>query len=369
MKHLKTLDSFRTFAVLSVIIGHWVHLPDSYIYNKIPLGAIGVTMFFVLSGFLITTILLGGRERISMEKASVAHVMKTFYIRRTLRIFPVYYLFILLLVYFFPKVFYDYPGSLYWCIFYVSNIYSYLHQHFVGYVGHLWSLAVEEQFYLLWPMVILFTPKRRLVAVIMAFITGAVAIKLGYEILLPRESASGMYLVLTPTCFDAFGIGGLLALFKFEQVYYAAFCKWIKWLALIAIPLFVLACSNGVISNVFLRLSISFPSAALIIILMEEKSGLVNGLFSNRVLTYLGKISYGLYLWHMPIPAIYPVMSGFIAKKGLLIPFTHYSILPFAGGNKQVFIYAIVLVAIASISWFFFEKPINDLKQKFDYKK
>jgi peptidoglycan/LPS O-acetylase OafA/YrhL len=369
MRHIKTLDSFRTFAVLVVIIGHWVHLPNIDVYNKIPLGAIGVTMFFVLSGFLITTILLGGRERVLQKKAGISHVLKTFYIRRTLRIFPVYYLFILLLFCFFPKVFNDFPGSLYWCIFYISNIYSYIHQHFIGYVGHLWSLAVEEQFYLLWPAVILFTPSKKLMGVMIAFIIGTVAIKLTHEVFVPEESLTGMYLVLTPTCFDAFGIGGILALFKYEHIHYAVFCKWMKRLTIVAIPLFILACTNSFISNVFLRLSLSIPSAALIIILMDGKPGFITRVFSNRVLTYLGKISYGLYLWHMPIPAVYPVLSSYLAKNGLLIPFTKYCILPFVGGNKQALIYFMVLVIISSISWFFFEKPINDFKENFDYKR
>lgn len=369
MKYVKGLDSFRTFAVLTVIIGHWVTFPANSFITRVPLGAVGVTMFFVLSGFLITSILLNSRETVIEQKAGISAVLKTFYIRRTLRIFPVYYLFILLLACFFPRVFYEYPGSLYWCVFYISNIYTYIHSHFIGYVAHIWSLAVEEQFYLLWPVVILFTPKKNLFAAITAFIVGAVMIKLGHEILRPDESVNGLYLVLTPTCFDAFGIGGLLALFKFEQVYYAEFRKWIKRLTLIALPLFVLACTNNVISNIILRLSISIPSAYLIITLLDGKPGIVNSLFSNRVLIYLGKISYGLYLWHLPIPYAYPVLSNFLVKNGLLIPFTKYSLLPFVGGLKQVGIYFVLLVAISSASWFLFEKPINDLKEKFAYKK
>ena len=368
MKYVKELDSFRTFAVLTVIIGHWVTFPAGSFITYIPLGAVGVTMFFVLSGFLITTILLSAREKIFEGKTSIGKALKTFYIRRTLRIFPVYYLFLLLLICFFPRVFHLYPGSVYWCIFYISNIYTYLHQHFIGYIAHIWSLAVEEQFYLIWPAVILFTPKKNLFAVISVFIVGAVMIKLGYEVLKPEESATGLYLVLTPTCFDAFGIGGLLALFKFEGIYYTTFGKWMKRLTLLALPLFVLSCANGIISNVILRLSISIPSAWLIFVLLEGNSGVVTSLFSNRALVYLGKISYGLYLWLLPIPYIYPILSAFLAKNGLLIPFTKYSLLPFVGGSKQACIYFVFLVTIASASWFLFEKPINDLKERFNYK-
>ena len=81
MKYVRSLDSFRTFAVLTVIVGHWVPFSTNSIITYVPLGAIGVTMFFVLSGFLITTILLGGREIILEKKVRISRVLTTFYIR------------------------------------------------------------------------------------------------------------------------------------------------------------------------------------------------------------------------------------------------------------------------------------------------
>jgi len=360
MKHIKTLDGFRAFAVLLVIVAHWLSL---YAF----VGAAGVTMFYVLSGFLITTILLDSREKIFEKKSTIGHVLKTFYVRRTLRIFPVYYLFILLLFFFYPIVFRYYHNVIYWCIFYASNIYVYCHQQFIGILNHTWSLAVEEQFYLLWPWVIIFTRRKSLPLVMYCFLAGAVFIRIGFELLQPQLSTVGMYVLLTPTCFDAFAIGGLMALYRFEKTYFVEFGKWIKRLALVSLPLFALTFFNHSISNVLLRLTLAVPSAALIYILLDVPPGIMESLFSNPVFTYLGKISYGLYLWHNPFPTVYPVLSAFLYKKGLVIPFTNYCILPFVGGGKQNIIYFIVLVIVSTASWFLFEKPINNLKSKFTY--
>src|SRR5258706_16450661 len=98
MRYIKQLDSVRAIAVLLVIISHWI--PPYYLINKIPNGGLGVDTFFVLSGFLITWILLSNRQKAEQEDILKRSVIKNFYIRRTLRIFPIYYLVLILLLIF-----------------------------------------------------------------------------------------------------------------------------------------------------------------------------------------------------------------------------------------------------------------------------
>ncbi|MBK8553825.1 MAG: acyltransferase [Ignavibacteria bacterium] len=150
VSYMPQLDSLRTFAVFSVLIGHW--FAEFEKFSNFPFGMFGVTLFFVLSGFLITQILISGRidtEEIFKKKI---HSIKQFYIRRTLRIFPIYYITIFICLLFNVQ---DIRDKFFWFLFYASNIYFYNINDWAGSLSHLWTLAVEEQFYLLWPFIIL----------------------------------------------------------------------------------------------------------------------------------------------------------------------------------------------------------------------
>ena len=156
------LDTLRAVAVLMVIVAHW--MGEYRTVHALPLGMVGVTLFFVLSGFLITQILL--REREAGDSGDEKkRALGRFYIRRTLRIFPVYYLFLLLL---YLSGVPEFREDALWYVFYSVNILAYDHQSWVGPATHLWTLAVEEQFYLVWPLLILFTPRQHLWKVIAA---------------------------------------------------------------------------------------------------------------------------------------------------------------------------------------------------------
>ncbi len=366
MKYVKSIDGFRALAVLLVIISHYSK--QHWGISKLLVGRTGVTMFFTLSGFLITGILLRCRESVFYQKIKVGNALKVFYARRTVRIFPAYYLLLLLILLFYPAYYAQYPGSFYWCLAYASNIYIYITHTFIGDLGHTWSLAVEEQFYLFWPLIILFTPQKYLLKVICIFIAAAIFVRLGFAIFQPSNNSLEYYGILTVTCFDAFGIGALLALYKYEQTDFNAFGKWANRLAIVAFPLFVwsLVSANPIIVALS-PLFVSVLSGALIFTLVSNKSHVITGIFSHPIPAYIGKISYGLYLWHLPIPMIYQDISNFLYAHGWLIPFTKYSLLPFAGGASQSFIYFAATILVASLSWFLYEKPINELKKKFDY--
>ena len=144
--YIPQLDTIRAIAVLLVIIHHW--LPQDSVLNIVPNGPLGVNIFFVLSGFLITGILLREKDKAEVLKQKKKTIFRNFYIRRSLRIFPIYYLFLFVLwVIHDPSVQSD--GTYFYT--YTSNYLFYSQEFFPARTAHLWSLGVEEQFYLLWP--------------------------------------------------------------------------------------------------------------------------------------------------------------------------------------------------------------------------
>jgi len=119
--------------------------------------------------------------------------------------------------------------------------------------------------------------------------------------------------------------------------------------------------------QVMYRLPVSVMSLWLLIVLLDKNKGVPSRVFSNGALVYLGKISYGIYLFHNFVPEIYSRLSNYFMENGWKIPFTKYSILPYVGGPKQLVLYFAFLITVATVSWFCFEKPINNLKRYFDY--
>lgn len=168
MKYIKELDSFRAIAVLFVIIGHGAGV-NNYL-SKVFNADFGVNLFFVLSGFLITWILLVNREEAKSAGLSVASIFKMFYIRRTLRIFPLYYLCVVIF-FLLSSILTDNNRFIFpWLFTYSANWYFIIHQTWVGHISHVWSLAVEEQFYLIWPTVMLLVSRKLLPLAIFIFI-------------------------------------------------------------------------------------------------------------------------------------------------------------------------------------------------------
>src|ERR1700754_2151344 len=154
MRYIKELDSIRAIAVLLVIISHWI--PPNIPINILPNGPIGVNIFFVLSGFLITWILLENRKKTEELENTRGTVLKNFYIRRILRIFPIYYLVVFVLYIFSESSGTEIRSALPYYLTYTSNFHFFYIDKWDGILSHLWSLAVEEQFYLLWPSIMLF---------------------------------------------------------------------------------------------------------------------------------------------------------------------------------------------------------------------
>ena len=164
--YYKQLDGLRAFAVIAVIISHW--FPHTHFLNSyLPLGILGVCLFFVLSGFLITGILIKSKESLESGK-TIGTVALNFFTRRSLRLFPAFYLTILIVILF------DYnpneQGPFYWHIAYLSNVVVYLKNAWIGRLSHFWTLAVEEQFYFIWFWIVILVHKKYLKAAIFSFL-------------------------------------------------------------------------------------------------------------------------------------------------------------------------------------------------------
>ena len=206
------LDTLRFFAILGVMVSHnWV--PDSppWIFAGVDWGSLGVRLFFVLSGFLITGILIRGRELGERHPERRFVFMRQFYVRRFLRIFPIYYLVVM------AAVVVDFEASRQiwpWLFTYTSNIYSWHTLSWPGHLGHLWTLAVEEQFYLFWPVLMLFLPRRWLLPLLVGLVCLAPIYRLYASFRYSDDVASGAFTsgALTVSVFDSLGLGALLAI-------------------------------------------------------------------------------------------------------------------------------------------------------------
>jgi peptidoglycan/LPS O-acetylase OafA/YrhL len=336
------LDALRAFAVASVAYSHWV--PEQYHFG-LPLGTVGVQLFFILSGFLITKILFSCRHH-----GDPIFALRAFYMRRLLRIFPLFYAVIAVaLVLGIPPV----RETLFWHLGYLSNIYFFLNQSWDGAVSHFWSLAVEEQFYLFWPAVVLFLPATCLRAAVFVLI----AIGLFSRFVLPSLFPAIGYLYVLPNSnFDALGLGALLA-FMFVRGSGATLVRVLFW----AIPVYFILLMAGMLRfsfpwlgelrHLFMILSFSW-------LIAKASVGFQGG--AKRILEmpgllYLGKISYGLYVLHN----FASVPVSFLASR-LGIEAINQGILNFLA-------LTFFTVAGASASWHLFEHPIVRLKQYFPY--
>ena len=298
--YFKQLDALRAFAVILVIISHWFssdHFLNRYSSN----GSLGVTLFFVLSGFLITSILLRSKDLIA-KGLPMPQAFKVFYIRRILRISPVYYFLIFILLIFAPTLIKD---SFFWHLSYFTNIFFWLKGIFSGPLSHFWSLAVEEQFYLVCPAFIFFIPKRFLIK---SFLFGiCIGISFRYFMVFPGND---MGRILMPGSIDSFCIG---ALFAYGRLNDSALIN--KYLTKIPFSLTIAFLFVFFVHTIFFNSLPANIRSALYFFLISLSFGVIidkaagnsdnilfNSILNNRLLIYIGKISYGLYLYLNFIP-------------------------------------------------------------------
>lgn len=347
------LDGVRAIAIILVIVYHWII--DENLRRTLPAGPIGVTIFFVLSGFLITRILLKQHE--DSTKGGIRKYF-TFFMRRVIRIFPIYYVLLIgliLLNFYQISIETDlYSRPIYYFTFFYNHLLEST-KNWNDYLSPLWSIAVEEQFYVFWAGLILFLPKRFLNTYF--FATFIVLGPLFRWWLLVKNGGIGVYM---PTCIDCFAYGGLLAyLLQNNQEQLAKYLKLIRVFAPISLVLVFalsfLGFDEGVYYSIFFRTHVSIVSVALIYEAIAQNKYLVNKILSWQPLKYIGKISYSLYLFHMAIPLIILlVLNRLNFNMNLINEF------------KEPFALFFLLVA-SSISWILIEKPFMSLKRYFKY--
>jgi peptidoglycan/LPS O-acetylase OafA/YrhL len=334
--HVAALDGLRGLAILLVLFVHFVgdELPrgaaERAAVKMANYGIWGVDLFFVLSGFLITGILL--------DKRSSAHYYRDFYARRTLRIFPLYFATLFFLFVVLPRLPIHYPTGLaesadhqawlwtYGCNFYLARAGGWA----LPYVSHFWSLAVEEHFYLVWPFLVHALSRRALVA---ASATG-VALALGLRLFLARSGASDVALVvLTPCRIDAFCVGALLAV-AVRDVGVAAVGKLgARSLAPFAGAVIVVsavhAATAGSLGTVLLPVRgtlIACLCGALIVwCLVAARNTRMGRFVGSRAMRALGKYSYGLYVVHgvvayaMQVRGVTAIIAARVGSHSLAI--------------------------------------------------
>jgi peptidoglycan/LPS O-acetylase OafA/YrhL len=367
------LDGLRGVAVLLVVLAHGtqVHgsqerlLPETLKFNG---GWIGVVIFFVLSGFLITHLLLEERTRtgqISLSK---------FYVRRALRIWPLYFAVLGVYVFVLPLFDPDNFGSIYnanslrdyyYLLAYPFFLQNYLVNdsdvHFWG-IEVFWSLAVEEHFYLFWPLLLVALSGRWLVPSLVGImvVTFSLRVLTRLEVLPPGDDGVQQ---MTHTALDGLAAGCLVAcLYHWRPAVFTALARrrwlyllgwallfFLVWAGLKQLPLVPTLPEEG-----YYRITLAALGSTLIVACVVGGAGpTTRPILCSRPLTYIGKVSYGMYVLH-PIVLLY--VAEVVAYLGLLSG---------AGYFVAITAYCAIVIGVAGLSFKFFEAPILRFKERF----
>jgi peptidoglycan/LPS O-acetylase OafA/YrhL len=363
---LPALDGLRGIAILAVFFYHYAGSLGAHATSTplralgvvFSLGWTGVDLFFVLSGFLITGILYDTRDDLQYYQR--------FYCRRALRIFPVYYFVVLLLVactsligaqwkpaHLFFLVYLGYPAALFWpSLLYFSPMVQ---------VTHLWSLCVEEQFYMVWPWAV--AKMRNSNAILRGcMIVGGIALGLRLCVSALGLNPTSSYTLLFCRM-DQLALGAAIAVavrgtLK-ERVY-----RWAPFGLMIAVGIVAGICvarhttdhSDPVIGSIgYSTIAVAYGS---LLVLCLQPGSWPQRAFSASVLRLFGKYSYGLYLYHFPLAAaLSPMKTTLVAWSRSFV----------VGSTLHIIICLLANLLIAAISFHCLEAPIMNLKRRFTY--
>jgi peptidoglycan/LPS O-acetylase OafA/YrhL len=319
MQHISALDGVRAIAVGLVMLFHFGYLA---------IGWVGVQVFFVLSGYLITSILLQTKNK------PFTDYIVAFYWNRALRILPLLFAFISISAV--AYAFFGVPGTFKadwpWLITFSAN-FARMRPEDLGFpFVHIWSLAVEQQFYLVWPLVVFFVPPKRFKFVVLAILVVTPLVRLAlFELLTHRgfdEQFAGKAVYVLPIAqFDAFAAGAAIPLWSLDRLAHSG--RW--FLSITAVT--AAAGFTILVSEYFGGRGAFVASFGYAMYLLPGREyvwgysllnvvfvlGLIcalQAIWPTRVLqakslVWMGKISYGIYVYHLPLL----ILGGFIFTK------------------------------------------------------
>lgn len=360
--HLPALDSVRGLAILMVTlfrfsIGSGESSANSdWLSSFMSLGGRGVDLFFVLSGFLITGILFDAKGK--------ENYFRNFYMRRTLRIFPLYYGVLLLVLVVLPalglgarQLFPEAFAQQGWLWFYGANVLQSIRGEWcLGRFNHFWSLAVEEHFYLLWPLVIFTLSRKWAMGICGALIVGVTCARVAWLYYGGNDVAANVFTLLR---MDSLAMGGLLALAirrpgGIRSLYPFA----VAGAVLLGTLLIPIGLSQRRLLALPETLFAAFFACVILLAVCAAQAGCWGKLWNSRLLQFLGKYSYGMYVFqNLLIPVLAPVLTIEILQSAL--------------GNiglarvAYLILMSLTTTAAAVASWHLFEKHILKLKPLF----
>ncbi|MGU7781177.1 acyltransferase family protein [Burkholderia sp. PU8-34] len=349
-RYVKGLDGLRAIAVILVFLSHKGHV------LAIDVGKLGVWTFFFISGFLIVGELHRNRQAIEHGTLTRRHALCLFLVKRALRIFPVYYLLLAALAIAHALLYQRGVNlGLAWHAIFLSNLWiGVVKDGWPGSTSHFWSLAVEQQFYLIAPLTLLAMPASRHVALGIAAVALCAAAHLGLYL---ADASPVLIYAFSPWNFALIALGGIGAMALADHGPHVLRRIPPGWLGAAGVVFFLVlpacvALPDGVEGLADLGLSASLGSLLLWIVTEPDHPAVA--LLDWAPLVYLGTISYGFYLFHNLIPAHFGVMPGLYNRARL--PHFVRDALP----EMLQFGLAVLL---AHLSWRYLERKLLDYKK------
>jgi peptidoglycan/LPS O-acetylase OafA/YrhL len=340
---IASLDGIRGVSILLVILGHLSLRPDVVkvfrLYDWVgDLGNLGVRIFFVISGFIITHLLIKEYE------ATGTVSLKKFYIRRSLRIFPAFYFFIIIMFILRKANLIGVSNDTF--IRSATYTVNYMSVPERGwYLGHLWSLAVEEQFYLIWPVSFLMLGMRKSVILLICLIFLIPIVRFASWLYFPDSRPIVKWAFHTVS--DSLAVGCLLALgrMRMQSVKFYQFLLRMPWtwivLVVIIFSLNMLIVGRPRLGNLIGITVINLSIGILLDYFITSPPSRIYNFFNGRVLVQIGILSYSLYLWQQFFTITKPTNS------------------------LQEWPYNLILLVLTSLfSYFILEKKFLNIKQK-----